>query len=90
MAVYAAEARRVTDEMFLRAARALAERVSPRDLDLGMVYPPMSEILPSSLAVAAAVAEVIFDRGLARVARPADLRGFLEAKAYRPAYQSLV
>ncbi len=90
MAVYATEARRVTDEMFLEAARALAGQVSPRDLELGLVYPPMSEILQSSLPVATAVAEVIFDRGLARVPRPADVRAFLEAKAYRPAYRSLV
>ena len=33
---------------------------------------------------------MIFDRGLARVPRPADVRAFLEAKAYRPAYRSLV
>ena len=69
---------------------ALAGQVSPRDLELGLVYPPMSEILQSSLPVATAVAEVIFDRGLARVPRPADVRAFLEAKAYRPAYRSLV
>ena len=90
MAVYATEARRVTDEVFLQAARTLAGLVSPQDLDLGLVYPPMSRILQSSLHVATAVAEVIFDRDLARTPRPADVRAFLEAKAYRPQYRSLV
>ncbi len=90
MAVYATEARRVTDEVFLRAARTLAGLVSPQDLDLGLVYPPMSRILQSSFHVATAVAEAIFDRGLrARRGRP-TCRAFLEAKAYRPQYRSLV
>jgi malate dehydrogenase (oxaloacetate-decarboxylating)(NADP+) len=90
MAVYATEARRVTDEMFLRAAQALAAQVTPQDLELGLVYPPMSKILQSSLHVAAATAEVIFDRDLAGVPRPADVKGFVEAKAYKPEYRSLV
>src|SRR5206468_813052 len=40
--------------------------------------------------VAARVAEVIFDRGLARVERPADILEFIRAQAYVPRYQSLV
>ena len=90
MAVYATEARRVTDEVFLRVARTLAALVSPQDLDLGLVYPPLSKILQSSLEIATTAAEVIFDSGLARTPRPADVRAFVEAKAYRPQYRSLV
>jgi malate dehydrogenase (oxaloacetate-decarboxylating)(NADP+) len=88
--VYATEARCVTDEVFLRAARTLAALVSPQDLDLGLVYPPLSKILQSSLEIATTAAEVIFDSGLARTPRPADVRAFVEAKAYRPQYRSLV
>jgi hypothetical protein len=33
---------------------------------------------------------VIFDRGLARVERPADILDFIRAQAYQPRYRSLV
>lgn len=47
--------RRVTDAMFLDAARALAHLVSQADLDLGAVYPPLTRIRDCSHAVACAV-----------------------------------
>jgi malate dehydrogenase (oxaloacetate-decarboxylating)(NADP+) len=90
MAIYAAEARRVTDEMFLCAARSVAEQVTPEDLDAGLIYPPQSDILKSSLHVAEKVAELIFARGLARVDRPADVGAFICAKVYEPEYHSFV
>jgi len=86
MAVYATEARRVTDEMFIVAARAVAEQVGQDSLDLGLLYPPQSEILAASLHVAARIAEHIFDRELARIARPNDISRLIGGKAYVPAY----
>jgi malate dehydrogenase (oxaloacetate-decarboxylating)(NADP+) len=86
MAVYATEARRVTDEMFIVAARAVAEQVRQDSLDLGLLYPPQSEILAASLHVAARIAEHIFDRELARIARPDDISRLIGGKAYVPAY----
>jgi hypothetical protein len=32
------------------------------------------------------VAELIFDRGLARVPRPANIAGFVRSKVYSPEY----
>jgi malate dehydrogenase (oxaloacetate-decarboxylating)(NADP+) len=90
MAVYATEARRVTDEMFIAAARGVAEQVTQADLDVGLIYPPPSAIFRASLHVAARVAEAVFARGLAGVARPPDLASYIEGKAYRPEYRSLV
>jgi malate dehydrogenase (oxaloacetate-decarboxylating)(NADP+) len=90
LAVYATRARRVTDEMFLAAARALAAQVTPANLELGLIYPPQSELLHSSVCVAAAVAEVIFTQGLAGVERPAGLPAFIEQHVYQPEYRSLV
>jgi malate dehydrogenase (oxaloacetate-decarboxylating)(NADP+) len=90
MAVFATGARRVTDEMFIAAASAVAEQVTPSDIAVGLVYPPVSGILETELRVAARVAEVIFDRGLARVKRPADILAFIRSKAYVPRYRSLV
>src|SRR5881392_4059438 len=90
MAVYATGARRVTDEMFIAAASGVAEQVTPSDIAVGLVYPPVSAILETELRVAARVAEVIFDRGLARVERPTDIHAFIREKAYVPRYRSLV
>src|SRR5207253_3596824 len=90
MAVYATGARRVTDEMFIAAARGVAEQVTPADIAVGLIYPPVSAILETELRVAARVAEVIFERGLARVERPTDIQAFIREKAYVPRYRSLV
>jgi malate dehydrogenase (oxaloacetate-decarboxylating)(NADP+) len=86
MAVFATDASRVTDEMFIVAARAVAEQVSEEDLATGLIYPPQSRILEASLHVAERVATFIFDRGLARVSRPADVAALIRARAYRPIY----
>ena len=90
MAVYATEAKRVTDEMFINAAKAVAEQVTEANLETGLIYPPQSEILATSLRVARQVAETIFDAGVAGIERPADLKGFIERMAYRPEYRSLI
>jgi malate dehydrogenase (oxaloacetate-decarboxylating)(NADP+) len=47
--------RRVTDNMFLDAAQALAGLVTSADLDLGAVYPELRRIRDCSHAVACAV-----------------------------------
>jgi malate dehydrogenase (oxaloacetate-decarboxylating)(NADP+) len=80
----------VTDEMFIAAAGGVAEQVTPSDIAVGLVYPPVSGILETELRVAARVAEVIFDSGLARVERPADILAFIRGHAYVPRYESLV
>jgi malate dehydrogenase (oxaloacetate-decarboxylating)(NADP+) len=40
MAVYATRAKLITDEMFIAAARAVAEKVTKAELDVGLIYPP--------------------------------------------------
>jgi malate dehydrogenase (oxaloacetate-decarboxylating)(NADP+) len=87
MAIYATQAKRVTDEMFLCAAAAVAEQVTQADLDMGLIYPPQSEILETSLHVAEKVASLIFSSGLARVEAPADVAAFIRAEAYQPEYR---
>jgi malate dehydrogenase (oxaloacetate-decarboxylating)(NADP+) len=86
MALFATEASRVTDEMFIVAARALAEQVTDENLSMGLIYPPQSRILDASLRVAERIAARIFDRGLARVAHPDDVGALIRARAYRPNY----
>jgi malate dehydrogenase (oxaloacetate-decarboxylating)(NADP+) len=90
LAVLATEASRVTQEMFICAARAVAEQVSQEQLDSGLIYPPQSRILEASLHAAERVAELIFERGLARVPRPADVAAHVRSCAYSPVYTNYV
>jgi malate dehydrogenase (oxaloacetate-decarboxylating)(NADP+) len=90
LAIYATRARRVTDEMFIAAARGVAEQVTQGELDAGLVYPPQTEILRTEIAAAQRVGEVIFARDLAGVEQPKDLRAFLESQLYKPEYPNLV
>lgn len=89
MAIYATSATRVTDEMFIVAARALSEQITQGYLDSGLIYPPQKEILPASLKVAAKIAEYIFDHGMARVERPSDINAYIEQMSYKPDYLPL-
>ena len=86
MALYATQAKRVTDDMFLTAAQAIAEQVNEESLAAGLIYPARERILNASLHVAERVATCIFDHGLARVPRPDDIGALIRARAYRPVY----
>jgi malate dehydrogenase (oxaloacetate-decarboxylating)(NADP+) len=86
MAVFATEATRVTEEMFIVAAKAVAEQVTEENLSMGLIYPPQSRILESSLHVAERLATYIFDKGFARVPRPDDIGALIHARAYSPVY----
>ncbi|MDD5350894.1 MAG: NAD-dependent malic enzyme [Chthoniobacteraceae bacterium] len=90
LGVIAAGSRLVTDEMFLTAARTLANLVTETDLAQGRIYPPLSQIRNVSLAIAVAVARVAQQRGLAEEALPDDFLGTIRAMMYRPEYVSLV
>jgi malate dehydrogenase (oxaloacetate-decarboxylating)(NADP+) len=85
-----ARARHVTDEMFMAAVRALCAQVGEQDLAQGSLYPPLSQVREVSAHIAAAVAGVAFDRGLAGVARPAELLPWVRAQMYEPVYTEYV
>jgi malate dehydrogenase (oxaloacetate-decarboxylating)(NADP+) len=89
MAIYATQAKRVTDEMFIEAAQALADQVTPAELKQGLLYPPQSNILETEVKTAARVAKVVFESNLASVARPADYEAFIQSHVYKPEYRSL-
>ena len=90
LAVYATRAARVTDEMFIVAARAGAEQVTAVELAAGLIYPPQSAILKTEVHAAVRVAEIIFARGLAGVKEPKELGAFIESQVYKPEYPSLI
>jgi malate dehydrogenase (oxaloacetate-decarboxylating)(NADP+) len=88
MAVFATQATRVTEEMFIVAAKAVAEQVTDKDLAVGLIYPPQAKILESSLHVATSVAGYIFDKKLARVPRPKDIGAHIRETAFAPVYRA--
>jgi malate dehydrogenase (oxaloacetate-decarboxylating)(NADP+) len=83
----ATRARHVTDEMFMAAVHALCAQVTPEDLAQGSLFPPLSQVREVSAHIAAAVAQVVFDQGLAGVPRPADLLAHVRSQMYEPDYQ---
>jgi len=86
LGVIATKASRVTEEMFMAAAHALAAQVSAEDLQQGSLYPPLKNIRDVSAHIAAAVAAVAYRRGLSPQPEPADLLGFVRAQMYEPRY----
>ena len=86
LGVLASEASRVTNEMFAAAAKTLDEQVSKDDFELGRVYPSLSRISEVSVNIALAVAEVVFNRKLTAMTKPADLLSYIKAKMYDPIY----
>lgn len=63
----------ITDEMFLIAAKTLAQKVAQADLDEGRVYPPLRKIREVSLSIAVAVARLARERNLATTENPGTL-----------------
>jgi malate dehydrogenase (oxaloacetate-decarboxylating)(NADP+) len=86
LGVIAVRSTRVTDAMFMAAARALAARVTTADLAQGSLYPALTGIRDVSVHIATAVAEVAYEQGIATLPRPADLRRHIEGTMYEPRY----
>jgi malate dehydrogenase (oxaloacetate-decarboxylating)(NADP+) len=86
LGVFASETTRVTDEMFFAAAKALADTVTEEDRAVGRIFPRLDRIREVSIAIAVAVAEVAFQRGLTKMHRPPDLAAHIKGMMYDPAY----
>lgn len=66
LGVLAAGVTRITDELLICAAHALAEAVSQGQLDVGCLYPPLKSIREVSHRIAVAVGRRAAELGLAR------------------------
>src|SRR6478736_2026717 len=84
MAIFATQAKRVPDEMFIEAGQAVADQVPADLLKQGLLYPLQSNILETEIKTAARVAKVVFDSNLARVTRPDDCEAFIRRNVYKP------
>jgi len=80
-------ATRITDPMFMAAARTLAGLVTDADLAQGSLYPPLANIREVSGGIATAVAEIAFREKLATVPKPPDILAWVKSKMYEPRYR---
>jgi malate dehydrogenase (oxaloacetate-decarboxylating)(NADP+) len=86
LATWVARPKRLTDACFIAAAQATADQVDMGLRAKGMLYPSQANILETEVTTATRVAEFMFDRDLAQVARPRDVRAWIESQLYKPEY----
>jgi malate dehydrogenase (oxaloacetate-decarboxylating)(NADP+) len=90
LGVVTMQASRVTDSMFMAAARTLAESVSEEDLAQGSLYPALARVREVSARIAAAVGEIAVREGLAGIEPPDDLHELMRQQMYDGHYVSYV
>lgn len=85
----ASGAQRVTDEMILAAARALADASPARTVPGGALFPPLATIAETSRQIALAVAVAASRQGVAPAASAETLRARIDARWWHPRYPTL-
>ncbi|MDA8693157.1 NAD-dependent malic enzyme [Saprospiraceae bacterium] len=86
LGVITTQAKIIPDELFLVAAKALSECVKQEDINCGSLYPKLTEIRNLSLSIAVAVAERVFELGLAQIEKPDDIKAMIEDYMFDPSY----
>ena len=85
-----AEAREVTDDAFLVAARELAALVSEERLAAGAIYPPVGDLRRIARSIAIAVVRELRDSGYGRQYRDEEIEPAVDEAMWWPAYRRLV
>jgi len=89
LGVIAAGVRHISDDVFLLAAKTLANLVTDQDLAEGRLYPPLSAIFQASLVIARAVAENAYKNGTASTyPEPLDKGEFIRSQIYSYKYSA--
>jgi malate dehydrogenase (oxaloacetate-decarboxylating)(NADP+) len=86
LGVIASGSRLVTDEMFMAAARTLAQLVTADDLKQGSLYPALPRIREVSAYIGAAVAKIAYKHGLAAGREPKNVLAHVKSQIYEPRY----
>jgi len=87
LANHVARPKLIDDECFIVAAQATADQVDSALRAKGRLYPSQSNILETEVTTATRIAEYMFDKGLAQVERPRDIRAWIESQLYTPRYE---
>ena len=74
----------IPDDLFLVASRTLANLVSKKNLQDGALYPRLTEIRNISLNIATAVAEKVYELGISKSDKPANLKQLIADYMYDP------
>jgi len=90
LGVIASGARRVTNEMFVAAARALAEFSPAIDDHTASLYPALEDVRNVSKCVALAVAFEARRSGLTEIAKREEIKRLVNQKMWNPRYPRLV
>ena len=87
LGVIATQARRITDTMFMAAAKALAD-LSPAKSDAGAnLLPPVTALRQVSMAVAIAVGRQAFAEGLTSGVTANSIEAAVKARMWTPRYR---
>ena len=86
LATLATEPKYLPDSVFLVAAKVVAGEIQDSDLDQGTIYPKLTLLRDISLKIAIAIAEHIYELGIAGIQRPDDLEAYIRSLMYDPAY----
>ena len=76
----------ITDEMFIVAADTLANMVTEKDLKKGRMYPSLTKICDISYKIAIKVANIAFDKNIARIPTPENLEETVRDTMFSPEY----
>ena len=68
----------------LVAAKALSKQVTANELEVGCLYPPLSNIREVSSVIAVAIAEHAFETGVATEPKPDDMMKHVKSLMYDP------
>lgn len=91
LAVSACGVTTISDEVFLIAAKTVADTVTEANLDEGRVYPPLSDIHEVSLNIAAELCSYFYSTGVATLKpEPKDKIAFLKSKQYDFSYPGTI
>ena len=86
LGILVSEAKIITEEIFLSAAKTLAQSVHIEDLDKGTLYPPLQEIREISADIAIGVAKKIYELKLTDLPEPENLKEKIAQSMYFPNY----
>jgi malic enzyme len=89
LAAMVAEARELTDDAFLVAARTLAELVGEDRLEVGAIYPPISDLRVAARAIAVALVRHFRDSGYGRQYRDDEIELAVDRAMWWPDYLEL-
>jgi len=83
-------ARRITDAMLVAAGTAVHAALEPAHLQAGLVLPPLGELRPVAIRVAAATWRAAAAEGVAAVSPPPDAEAHIAVWQYVPEYRPYV